>query len=219
MKVIQSFGKGASEDILHLSLCDTNANMTDAWLDSFFGVETVEILQGDLLETQADAVVSPANSFGDMSGGVDKRIDDFYKGAAQQAIIARIRDEFYGELPVGVALIVLVPNKRLPFVIAAPTMRIPQQVTNTLNAYLAMRAVLLAVTQHNAQPIKKPIKTVAVSGLCTGIGAMSSTTAARQMRIAYDNVVGGGWKEVLHPAMAPFAFDNKSMVWRSERME
>ncbi len=58
--------------------------MTDAWLDQFFGVDAVEIVQGDLMDAGEDAVVSPANSFGDMSGGVDKRIDDFFRGAAQE---------------------------------------------------------------------------------------------------------------------------------------
>src|SRR5205085_4088920 len=134
MKVVQLFGKGASESTLRLSLCDLNADMTDAWLDSFFGVDAVEIVQGDLLETEADAVVSPANSFGDMSGGVDKRIDDFYKGVAQATITERIREQFLGELPVGMALIAPMPNKRLPFVIAAPTMRVPGTVADTLNA-------------------------------------------------------------------------------------
>src|SRR5205085_9843102 len=124
MKVVQLFGKGASESTLRLSLCDLNADMTDAWLDSFFGVDAVEILQGDLLETDADAVVSPANSFGDMSGGVDKRIDDFYKGRAQEAIIKRIQEEYWGELPVGMAIVVSMPNTRLPYVVAAPTMRV-----------------------------------------------------------------------------------------------
>ncbi|MCW3098054.1 MAG: phage tail assembly protein [Chthonomonadaceae bacterium] len=132
MKVVQSFGRGASRSTLRLSLCDINADMTDAWLDSFFGVEAVEILQGDLLETGADAVVSPANSFGDMSGGVDKRIDDFYRGAAQEAIVRCIGEQFLGELPVGMALVVSMPNSRLPFVIAAPTMRTPVLCTEGL---------------------------------------------------------------------------------------
>jgi O-acetyl-ADP-ribose deacetylase (regulator of RNase III) len=213
MKVVQSFGKGVAESALRLSLCDLNAEMTDAWLDSFFGVEAVEILQGDLLETGAEAVVSPANSFGDMSGGVDKRIDDFYRGAAQEAITARIGAEFLGELPVGMAIIVPMPTTRLPFVVAAPTMRIPEDVAHTLNAYLAMRAVLVAVMQHNIKG-HMPIRTVAIPGLCTGVGRMPYTMAARQMRAAYDTIVGEGWKEVLHPAMAPFAFGNKSVGWR-----
>jgi O-acetyl-ADP-ribose deacetylase (regulator of RNase III) len=213
MKIVQPFGKSASGSRLRLSLCDTNANMTDAWLEAFFGVEAVEILQGDLMETSADAVVSPANSFGDMGGGVDKRIDDHYRGAAQEAVIACIAQEFLGELPVGMALIVPIPKGRPPFVIAAPTMRVPQNVADTLNAYLAMRAVLVTLAGHNTQHAA-PIRTVAVPGLCTGVGGMPCTVAARQMRAAYDNVVDGRWKEVLHPAMAPFAMANKTVGWR-----
>lgn len=40
-------------------------------------------------------------------------------------------------------------NEGLPinYLIAAPTMRIPQGVENTVNAYLAFRAVILAGTQ------------------------------------------------------------------------
>jgi len=79
MKIIQSFAPGLSKSGLCLTLCDINADMTAAWLDKFSGVDAVEINLGDLLEIGADAVVSPANSFGDMSGGVDKRIDDYFK--------------------------------------------------------------------------------------------------------------------------------------------
>jgi O-acetyl-ADP-ribose deacetylase (regulator of RNase III) len=217
MKVIQAFGKGAKTAGLRLSLCDINADMADAWLTSFFGLDTVEILQGDLMETSADALVSPANSFGDMSGGVDKRIDEFLGGAAQEAIVAQIRDQFYGELPVGMALVVPLLNHRVPFIIAAPTMRVPEDVADTRNAYLAMRAVLVAVQKHNAQS-QTPIRTVAIPGLCTGVGRMPLSVAAHQMRVAYDNIIGGGWKEVVHPAMAPFAFGNISIGWRNKQL-
>jgi len=213
MKVVQAFGKGVSRSALRLSLCDIDGEMTDAWLDAFFGVEAVEILQGDLLETGADAVVSPANSFGDMSGGVDKRIDDYYRGAAQEAIVQRIGEEFLGELPVGMATIVPMSNTRIPFVIAAPTMRTPDDVSKTVHAYLAMRAVLVAVHRHNAHQ-EAPIRVIVLPGLCTGVGRMPHSVAAYQMRAAYDNIVGGGWKEVAHPAMAPFAFGNKAVGWR-----
>lgn len=214
MKVSQLFGKGISDGRLRLSLIDINSEMTGAWLESFFGVEAVEIAQGNLLDTDADAVVSPANSFGDMSGGVDKHIDDFYKGAAQEAIMARIRSDFLGELPVGMAIVVPMSNTRLPFVIAAPTMRVPQDVANSLNAYLAMRAVLVAVHRHNMHA-QTPIRTVAIPGMCTGVGQMPCPIAARQMRAAYDNVEGDGWKDVLHPVMAPFALGARSVPWRS----
>lgn len=214
MKVVKPFGKGASSNGLRISLCDTNPEMTDAWLGAFYGVDGVEIVLGDLMEADADAVVSPANSFGDMSGGVDKRIDDYCKGAAQELITTRIREDFLGELPVGMAVVVAMPNARPSFVIAAPTMRVPEEVANTLNAYLAMRAVLAVVDRHNSRT-DRGIRTVAVPGLCTGVGRMAHSVSAHQMRAAYDNVVGGGWKDVVHPAMAPFGLGRKSITWRS----
>jgi hypothetical protein len=61
---------------------------------------------------------------------------------------------------------------------------------------------------------ENPIRVVAIPGLCTGVGRMPCSVSAHQMRVAYDNVVGGGWKEVVHPAMAPFAFGNKAIGWR-----
>ncbi len=110
----------------------------------------VEVAEGNLLDLNCDAIVSPANSFGDMSGGIDKSIDDFHHGAAQRSIMAAIAEHFLGELPVGMALIVEIPGRRFPFVVAAPTMRVPSRVTDSLNAYLAMRAALVAVLRHNA---------------------------------------------------------------------
>lgn len=215
MNVVQKFGKGAREGALRLTLCDTNAEMTDAWLDQFFGVEGVEIVQGDLLDASGDAVVSPANSFGDMSGGVDKRIDDFFQGAAQERITQAIREQFMGELPVGMAIVVPMLDSRIPFVAAAPTMRVPQPVSDSLNAYLAMRAALVAVLRHNAHTPQQSIRSLAVPGLCTGVGAMPYAVAARQMRIAYDNILSEGWKQVEHPALAPLAFNTKTMTWRN----
>ncbi len=215
MQVIKPFGKGAANSPLRLSLCDLQLDMAAAWREFFSDVDSVEILRGDLMETETEAVVSPANSFGDMGGGVDRRIDEFYKGAAQQAITERIQTRFLGELPVGMAMIVPMPGARIPSVIAAPTMRIPGPVADTVNAYLALRAVLVVVQQHSAQS-ETPIRTIAVPGLCTGVGAMPCVIAARQMRAAYDNVIGGGWREVHQPAMAPFAMEEKGVQWRGK---
>jgi O-acetyl-ADP-ribose deacetylase (regulator of RNase III) len=206
MKTLKSFGKVAAGH-LRLCLCDANPDVADAWLDAFGDVNEAEILVGSLLDADADALVSPANSFGDMGGGVDKAIDDFFDGAAQTAFRAAIADQFLGELPVGMALIVTLPGRtpRFPFLIAAPTMRVPRSVTGTINAYLAFRAVLVAVARHN-RANQQPIRTVAVPGLCTGVGAMPPGESARQMRAAWDNVIGGDWEQVVHPALAPYAF-------------
>jgi hypothetical protein len=83
-------------------------------------------------------------------------------------------------------------------------MRVPGRVDRSLNAYLSMRAALVAVLRHNALG-HRAIRRLAVPGLCTGFGGMSAMESAGQMRTAYDNVVGGNWRRVVHPAMAPYA--------------
>jgi len=50
---------------------------------------------------------------------------------------------------VGQALIVETYDAGIPFMVAAPTMRVPDDIRGTPNAYLAFRAALRAVKAHN----------------------------------------------------------------------
>src|SRR5262249_12659200 len=96
----------------------------------------------------------------------------------------------HGELPVGVA--VIVPTKRpgIGWCISAPTMRSPgSDIADTVNAYLAFRAALRAVLAHNAPP-HVPIPGILCPGLGTVIGGMPVDRCARQMRVAWDRVLG-----------------------------
>lgn len=63
---------------------------------------------------------------------------------------------------------------------------------------LAMRALLIAVRGAPA------IGSIALPGLCTGVGRMPYQTAAAQMRAAYDSVIGETWRGVVHSSLAPF---------------
>lgn len=212
MKVVKPFGNKLAPGVPRLSLCDQNADIVSEWLRAFGDVDAVEILEGNLLDLDCDALLSPANSFGDMSGGIDKAIDDFYQGAAQWAAMRAIQDRFLGELPVGMAVILEMESLRFPYLIVSPTMRVPGRVGDTINAYLALRATLVAVVRHNRLSERK-IESIAVPGLCTGVGFMGYAASARQMRTAYDNIVGEGWKEVMHPAMASFALGSGGKQW------
>jgi O-acetyl-ADP-ribose deacetylase (regulator of RNase III) len=204
MKVVKPLGRRRASESLRVSLCDRNAEIAQVLADSFRDVDEVEVLVGNLLDLDCDALVSPANSFGDMSGGVDQQIDRFYEGAAQRAAMERIASRFHGELPVGMASLFEMDSRRFPFLIIAPTMRVPSRVHGTINAYLSMRAAMVAILDHN-RDAHRPIRSVATPGLCTGVGGMSPEDAARQMRAAYDMVVLGGWKRIVHHAQAPFA--------------
>jgi O-acetyl-ADP-ribose deacetylase (regulator of RNase III) len=203
MKVVKRLGRAVPPEQVRVTLCDRNPSLIGAFARHFDGVDGVEVLEGSLLDLDHDAIVSPANSFGDMGGGIDQQIDNFYDGAAQSAVIAAIAERFYGELPVGVALVVEMPGRRLPFLVSAPTMRVPGCVAGTINAYLAMRAALVAILHHNGTAARR-IGSVGVPGLGTGVGGMDPDDAALQMRACYDAIIGGDWRRVVHPVMAPF---------------
>jgi len=105
MDTLKPFGKLRPE-CLRISLGDRNPEVAAALAGAFGNVPEVEVVAGNLLELSCDAIVSPANSFGDMGGGIDKAIDDFHRGEAQRAVVNAIASQFFGELPVGAALVV-----------------------------------------------------------------------------------------------------------------
>ena len=158
---------------MKLHLRDLSGSLVAAWRDAFAGAEGVEISQGDIFSTKrgiinegdpidvrADAVVSPANSFGFMDGGIDAVFTYQLGPQVQTAVQSQIARDWAGELPVGQALIVSTGRAEIPFCISAPTMRSPSVVANTVNAYLALRAALLAVLAHNEAGNAAQIKTV-----------------------------------------------------------
>jgi O-acetyl-ADP-ribose deacetylase (regulator of RNase III) len=171
----------------HIVLVDLWDPLIRAWSEAFAPLAQVTVRQGDFFEQDADALVSPANSFGIMDGGLDAAIRAQLGGDVQSAVQRRILDQHHGELPVGAAEVVATGHARWPFLVVAPTMRVPESVAHTLNAYLAFRALLLAVARHNRESPKQRIESIVVPGLGTGIGAMDARRCAAQMRLAFDH--------------------------------
>lgn len=169
-------------------LADLWEPLTRAWSETFANFDSVEVRHGDFFADDADALVSPANSFGIMDGGLDAAIRAQLGGLVETAVQRRIVDEHHGELPVGAAEVLPTGHRRWPFLVVAPTMRVPESVAHTLNPYLAFRAALLAVAKHNRAFPKQTIHSIVVPGLGTGIGAMDARRCAAQMRIALDHV-------------------------------
>jgi len=164
-----------------------------AWKKYFDAQDDVEVLEGDICRVPCDAVVSPANSFGFMDGGLDYHLSERFGWDLQDRLQAKIANRPVKELLVGEALLIPTQDAEVPWLIAAPTMRVPMRLRQTVNAYLAMKAILSSALAHTAQPA---IKKVAVPGLGTGCGALSSETAALQMWRAYEEVV---LKKVIYP--------------------
>lgn len=127
-------------------LIDQSSALITAWQQAFADQSTVDILCDDYFAQPADAMVSPANSFGIMDGGLDRVIRYELGFAVEQ--------------------------------------RVPEDVSHTLHAYLAFRAVLLAIKHHNQT--QTPIRSLVCAGLGTGIGGLTAQQCAIQMKEAFE---------------------------------
>ncbi len=172
---------------LTLVLCDQQPALIRAWRREFAAHPDVEVRLRDLLDVEADAYVSPANSLGIMDGGIDAELAARFPGVERR--VQEAISELGGVLPVGEALVVETDDYEVPYLVCAPTMQAPSNVSHTSNAFRAMAALLRAVEEFNAAN-DGPIEVVAVPGLCTGVGAMAPDDAAMQMARAY-----GDWAE------------------------
>jgi O-acetyl-ADP-ribose deacetylase (regulator of RNase III) len=170
---------------IHLHTLDSDVAV--AWGKTFGPGDGTKIIEGDILFGATDAVVSPANSFGYMDGGIDLAYRNFFGMGIQHRVRGKIRSDYFGELPVGQAFVIETDHGQIPFLVVAPTMRVPDRIGDTVNVYLAFRAALLAVIYHN-QSGRRPIGTVRVPAMGTGVGRMPIDRAARQMHAAYASV-------------------------------
>lgn len=133
-----------------------------------------------------DCLVSPANSFGMMDGGMDAAIVRFFGRSLEERVQGKILKDYLGEQPIGTSLIIETEHPKHPFLAHTPTMRVPMSIKGTDIPYIAMWAMLLAVRKHN-QSSPHPINSIVCPGLGTGIGQVPYAEAARQMALAYDN--------------------------------
>jgi O-acetyl-ADP-ribose deacetylase (regulator of RNase III) len=172
--------------------------LAEAW-ERFCGdLKFVEVHRGSILQLSCDAVVSPANSFGVMDGGVDMLYSQHFGWHVQERLQNLIRSKHHGELLVGAAEIVETNNLQIPYLIAAPTMRVPMILGNSINPYLAARAALLLIKHGTfaggglmGEVVSNFVNSVAFPGLGTGVGRVGPNTCARQVRAAIEEAVLG----------------------------
>lgn len=174
---------------MRLHFVDTNAACIDA-IREVFGDEANATCCDVALLPVAErgrrvAFVSPANSLGFMDGGIDARYMQLFPDV-QTRVKARIRElnKFTAlrrpYLPVGSAVSTHVGNDT--WLISAPTMFLPHDVSTTRNAYLAMMAALRCAELLGVDELVVP-------AMCTGYGKMPVTTAAQQQCRAWREFV------------------------------
>ena len=223
-------------------LRDISIDMVTAWQDAFQAEcykESFHISKGDIFKDaqRADAIVSPANSFGFMDGGIDMAYSLYFGWQMQTRLQEVLRTKLDGECLVGkcVTIPAYPPDQDLSklqldkannegqpikYLISAPTMRVPKDVSHTCNAYLAFRGIILAARKYNRNLQERgdklglgPIRRILCPGLGTAVGRMPAYKCAFQMKEALDAFVLGISPNVLQPkALEDATFHNDTMV-------
>ena len=182
---------------LKIILTAVDDGLGDAW-DRYCGdLPNVTVHRGSIFDVSCDALVRPANSYGFMDGGIDMLYSRRFGWGVQERLQELIRSRHHGELLVGAAEIAETEDEAFPFIIAAPTMRVPHVLGYTVNPYLAARAVLLMVKhgvvssgRFAGEPVSSLEQSVAFPGLGTGVGRVGPNMCAHQVRKAIDDVYG-----------------------------
>lgn len=183
---------------MKIYLRDINPCIVGAWKEIFRDEKDIEISCGNIFAgPKADALISPANSFGWMDGGIDLVYIRRFGWKVQERLQERIKESYYGEILVGQATIIKTDDKDFPFLVSAPTMRVPMNVKGTVNAYLAFRAALMKIANWNTAskmtcngdyPL---LESIICPGLGTDVGQLHPFECAKQMYIAYKEVIKG----------------------------
>ncbi|KNC91887.1 macro domain-containing protein, partial [Trabulsiella odontotermitis] len=84
-----------------------------------------------------------------MDGGVDAAITAFFGTQLQARVQQYILHEYCGEQPVGSAFAIDTGDSEHPYLVHAPTMRVPKIINGSDAVYQATWAALLAVHRHN----------------------------------------------------------------------
>ena len=199
-----------------LVFIDTNNELIDELtkkISGKFPEITVQIVKKDVrsfLEQPNTLFVSPANSQGDMYGGIDyvlshkmfTEIQPIVHSAISSLNIQNTVGEDY--LPVGSTIIVPVStdNDFNQYLISAPTMLTSQDISGTDNCYHAMYAILRVAHKFNqyCQTNKLPQMTeIIIPGLGTGVGGITPIVASIQVYNAIDTFIKYDLKKLEPP--------------------
>jgi len=174
---------------MKIKFVDIDPNVIDALSKSFSDLispsnreSRISATCGDIRLESGDALVSPANSYGWMNGGIDAVYLQIYGYQLQVRVQSKIAENYDGYLPVGDAMSVCAMGfgPQWPkYLIVAPTMETPQNVGDTQNAFKAFSAAL-------AEARKLKLSTLICPGMCSLTGGMNPEEMARQMREAFD---------------------------------
>lgn len=150
-----------------------------------YGIKSVHGNIIDIVKTnKIDALVSPANSYGFMNGGIDKVYTRIFPDI-QNKVQTRIKEinildpSYRPYIPVGSA-ITISTDARIPYLLVVPTMTMPSVIKNVSDIYFSFIAILYI-------SLNNPMLQIWVPSLGTGVGNMSIVESVNQIERAINS--------------------------------
>jgi O-acetyl-ADP-ribose deacetylase (regulator of RNase III) len=163
--------------IIFISLSDT---FTEKTRSRGFEAKTMKIQ--DYVPNKKTYYVSPANSLCFMDGGIDHALSRIIfpdievevKSIVKQLGITSIVGKPY--LPIGSSIII---DRGATALVVSPTMLLPQNVSNTKNAYYATMAILYNVLINRKEKLEDV--DILFTSFCCGYGKMEEDVSIQQI--------------------------------------
>jgi O-acetyl-ADP-ribose deacetylase (regulator of RNase III) len=165
---------------------DENPWVINAFAEAFgrSWPDSVRFNVGNIFRSGQGAIVSPTNCLGDLNGGLDLQLQarfDFLE-ARLQGYLGLLPSR---KLKLGTAVWVETGDEEHPFLILAPTFRMPMDMASLNRIYSAAFAVFSSVLAYNAAKHDRPVPRIIMPGFGTGVGDMEPGAAARKVCSAY----------------------------------
>ncbi|HBR17900.1 MAG: O-acetyl-ADP-ribose deacetylase [Deltaproteobacteria bacterium RIFCSPLOWO2_12_FULL_43_16] len=144
----------------------------------------IVIINGSLLEADADVIVNAANSLGVMGGGVAEAI----KKAGGDIVEEEVKN--LAPIAVGKAVLTTAGNLKFKGIIHAPTMEIPGIRIPLVSIGKATKAALRLADEHGFSKIALP-------GMGTGIGGVKKEASAHAMIEAIQDFKAQNLKKII----------------------
>jgi len=173
-------------------------SLNKVWIDEiqrlFINISNIKITYDNIENykvTDGDVFVSPCNSLGQMSGGIDYSLSRKMFATCETAVRNRIQNlstkTILGRpyLDIGSALYIPLRQYNVSLIVA-PTMFYPEDVSTTQNAYISFLAALMMMKKYNSND---STYTLIATSHCCGFGYMDPIESANQMYTAYTDFI------------------------------
>jgi O-acetyl-ADP-ribose deacetylase (regulator of RNase III) len=192
-----------------------NKEWVDCMKEYFKNTALVIVDSADIREIPREntCFVSPANSLGFMDGGIDLILSREIMPGIESKVKKRIQElniiSSMGRPYLPIGSVIAVPHDLKTHLIVTPTMFLPHDVRGTQNAYWSFFAALIMWRKLCSQKNKR--FNLVVTSHCCGVGRMSASDSATQMKRAYDDFIQGKGPQIINEFEDAIIFPNRDL--------